>query len=75
MRILVAGLVLLALTQTCPATDNDTPDLKSLYDSQRWFELRDSLAKSTAPVFYQGAVACAFNDLHRCEKKLALVIN
>jgi hypothetical protein len=74
MRILVACLVLLALTQTCPASDHDTPYLRSLYDSHRWFELRDSVAKGTAPVFYQGAVACAFNDLHRCEKKLALVI-
>jgi predicted aspartyl protease len=74
MRILVAWLALLALTQMCPAADNDRPDLKSLYDARRWFELRDSVAKGAAPVFYQGAVACAFNDLRRCEKKLAHVI-
>ncbi|HXO32963.1 MAG TPA: hypothetical protein VN901_11485 [Candidatus Acidoferrales bacterium] len=74
MRILVAWLGLLALTQMCPANDNDRPDLKSLYDTRRWFELRDSVAKGAAPVFYQGAVACAFNDLRRCEKKLAHVI-
>src|SRR3982074_2108585 len=52
---------------------NDRPDLKSLYDAHRWFELRDSVAKGTTSVFYQGAVACAFNDLHRCKKKLASV--
>jgi predicted aspartyl protease len=74
MRILVACLMVLALTQTCLAADNDRPDLKSFYDAHRWFELRDSVAEGTAPVFYQGAVACAFNDLHRCEKKLAPVI-
>lgn len=74
MRIIVTCLVLLALTPTCLAADNDRPDLKSLYDAHRWFELRDSVAKGTAPVFYQGAVACAFNDLHRCEKKLVPVI-
>jgi hypothetical protein len=74
MRMLVVGLVWLALTQTCLAADNDRPDLKSLYDAHRWFELRDSIAKGAAPVFYQGAMACAFNDLHRCEKKLAPVI-
>jgi hypothetical protein len=73
MRILVACLMLLSLTRTCLAADNDRPDLKSLYDAHRWFELRDSVAKDTAPVFYQGAVT-AFNDLPRCEKKLAPVI-
>ena len=73
MRILVAWLALLALTQTCPAADNDRPDLKSLYDARRWFDLREAVTKG-APVFYQGAVACAFNDLHRCEKKLRAAI-
>jgi len=74
MRILVAWFALLALTQTCPAADNDRPDLKSLYDARRWFELRNSVAKGAAPVFYQGAVACSFNDVHRCDKKLGAVI-
>jgi len=53
---------------------NDGTSLKSLYESHRWFELRDSVQKGAAPLFYQGAVACAFNDLHDCEKKLAKVI-
>jgi hypothetical protein len=69
MRILVACLVLLTLTPTCLAAGDDSPDLKSIYANRRWFELRDSVAKGAAPVFYQGAVACSFNDLHRCEKK------
>jgi hypothetical protein len=74
MRTFVACLVLLALPQICLGANNDRSDLKSLYDAHRWFELRDSVAKGDAPVFYQGAVACAFNDLHQCQKKLALVI-
>jgi len=74
MRVLVAWLALLALTQTCPAADDDRPDLKSLYDARRWFELRDSVAKGAVPDFYQGAVACSFNDMHRCERKLGAVI-
>jgi hypothetical protein len=53
---------------------NDDATLKSLYQSHRWFELRDSVQKGTAPLFYQGAVACAFNDLRNCERKLARVI-
>ena len=56
------------------AADNDRPDLKALYDAHRWFELRESVVKGTAPVFYQAAVACAFNDLPRCERKLAHLI-
>jgi hypothetical protein len=74
MRILVACLVLLTLTPTCLAAGDDSPDLKSIYANRRWFELRDSVAKGAAPVFYQGAVACSFNDLRRCEKKLGAVI-
>ena len=72
MRILVASLVFLPLT--CLAADNDRPDLKSLYDTHRWFELRDSVKKGDA-AFYRGAVACAFNDLRRCEKKFRDVFN
>lgn len=72
LRILVACLVFLPLA--CLAAENDRPDLKSLYDAHRWFELRDSVENNRAPVFYQGAVACAFNHLQRCEKKLAAII-
>ena len=74
MRILVACLVLLALTQTCLAADNDRPDLKSLYDAHRWFELRDAVRKTDASPFYRGAVACVFNDLRQCEKKSKAVV-
>ncbi len=56
------------------ASQNDDASLKSLYNARRWFELRDAVAKGAAPVFYQGAVACAFNDQRRCEKKLGAVI-
>src|SRR5579872_3918739 len=58
----------------CSGAQNDDTSLKALYDSHQWFELRDSVARGGASLFYQGAVACAFNDLHRCEKKLGAVI-
>jgi hypothetical protein len=51
------------------AQKNDT-NLKSLYDSHRWFELRDAVRTGNARAFYQGAVACAFNDERRCENRL-----
>jgi|SRR5271157_2473890 len=70
----LAGFYFLLSAPVCFAAHSDDASLKALYDAHRWFELRDSVAKGTAPVFYQGAVACAFNDLHRCEKKLGAVI-
>ena len=51
----------------------DDASLKALYDGHRWFELRDFVGKGGASAFYQGAVACAFNDLRRCDKKLRAV--
>jgi Aspartyl protease len=50
------------------APKNDTK-LKSLYDSHQWFELRDSVSKGGASAFYQGAVACVFNDVRGCERR------
>ena len=54
----------------CLGAPNDDANLKSLYDGHRWFELRDSVRKNRTPAFYQGAVACAFNDVRRCERRL-----
>ena len=49
-------------------------DLGSLYDSHRWFELRNVVAGTGASSFYKGAVECAFNNLPRCEKLLYRVL-
>jgi hypothetical protein len=38
------------------------------------FELREAVNKGGAPLLYQGIVACAFNDLQQCQKKLGSVI-
>jgi Aspartyl protease len=70
----LAELCFLLLASVCFGAQSDDASLKSLYDAHRWFELRDSVAKSGASLFYQGVVACAFNDLHRCEKELGTVI-
>jgi predicted aspartyl protease len=63
------------LASLCVAAPNDNTNLKSLYDGHQWFELRDSISKGGASAFYQGAVACAFNDVRRCEKKFREVFN
>jgi predicted aspartyl protease len=69
-----AAICLLLLVQPCSAEHHERADLKSLYDSHRWFELRDAVANGGTPLFYQGPVACAFNHLRACEKKMAAVI-
>ena len=63
------------LGSVCFGAQESETDLKSLYDSHRWFELRDSVRRGGASFFYQGAVACAFNHAHRCERKLANVFH
>lgn len=49
-------------------------ELKVLFDDRRWFELRDAVTDKGSPAFYAGVVACAFNDIVRCGKKLGSVI-
>lgn len=72
--VLVAWCSLLLFT-FCIDVHGDDSSLKSLYDGHRWFELRDFIEKEGASAFYRGAVACAFNDLRRCDKKLRAVFN
>jgi len=52
----------------------DESKLKVLFDDRRWFELRNAVADKGSPAFYEGVVACAFNEIARCKKKLGAVI-
>jgi hypothetical protein len=72
---LLAALCSLLLFTFCISAHGNDASLKSLYDGHRWFELRDVVEKEGASAFYEGAVACAFNDLRRCDKKLRAVFN
>ena len=63
------------LPSLCFGAWRDDNNLKSLYDSHRWFELRDFVRKGGASRFYQGAVACAFNNVRRCENRFRDVFN
>jgi predicted aspartyl protease len=74
VHVLLTGFYFLILIPPCFGRRNDDATLKSLYDAHRWFELRESVGKDSGPAFYVGAVACVFNHLQRCEKKLATVI-
>jgi hypothetical protein len=74
MRNLLLWSWMLLLSRECVASECDDRSLKALYQSQQLFELRHAVNKGGAPVFYQGIVACAFNDLRQCERKLESVI-
>ena len=63
------------LASLCLGARKDDTYLKSLYDSHQWFELRDSVRTGGASAFYQGAVACAFNDVRGCERRFRDVFN
>lgn len=65
----------LLLFTLCINARGDDSALKPLYDGHRWFELRDAVNKGGASPFYQGASACAFNDLRRCQRQLRTVLH
>jgi hypothetical protein len=67
-------LCVLLLGRGSFASECDDHSLKSLYESHPLFELREAVNKGGASIFYQGIVACAFNDLLQCKKKLESVI-
>jgi hypothetical protein len=69
--VVLSSLLLFAF---CTGVRADDASLTALYDGRRWFDLRDAVAKGGTPVFYQGVVACVFNDLRRCEKEMATVV-
>lgn len=73
MRKFFVVLCFLFLFSVCLTATDDEMNLKSLYDSHRWFELRNAIAKGNAPAFYRGVVACAFNDMRECDQKLKAV--
>jgi Aspartyl protease len=71
---LSAMLCSLCFLAFCTNVRADDTSLKSLYDGHRWFDLRDAVAKGGASLFYQGVVACVFNDLQRCKKEMGAVV-
>lgn len=74
MHNLASWLCLLLLGSCCFASECDGHGYRQLYESHQLFKLREAVNKGGAPVFYQGIVACAFNDLRQCAKKLQSVI-
>lgn len=73
MLLRIAFCFLLPLL-SCSAADPSDSELKRLYETHQWFELRDIVQANKAPAFYRGAVAYAFNSPEQAEKDLQQVI-
>jgi predicted aspartyl protease len=57
------------------AQRSPAPNLKTLYDSKKWAELREALSKTKGHDLYRGAVAVTFHqDLRKAESHLRAVI-
>jgi hypothetical protein len=72
-RIAIAFYILLVIPRNF-AVGQDVPDLRLLYDSHRWFELRDAVHTTHASIFFRGVIECAFNQLQACEQDLQSVV-
>ena len=62
MRLPTALLIALSTLPIGVLAQPGDPQLKPLYDAHRWFELRNAVARTGVPVFYQIAVESAFNQ-------------
>jgi predicted aspartyl protease len=74
MKSPLIWLCLLLTLTPCFAAAQREAELKTLYDSHDWFQLRDAVRAGQAPAFYQGVVACAFNNIEDCERDLRSAI-
>ena len=74
MRVIAIGVLAFSVLLQLVHAQDSTTNLRSLYDSHLWFELRDEVTRTAAPRFYEGAVAAAFNQVPKAEKNLRLVI-
>jgi predicted aspartyl protease len=56
--------------------DGRRPDaeLQTLFQTNRWYELREALGALPGSPFYRGAVACAFHEAATCEQSLHAAI-
>jgi predicted aspartyl protease len=67
---------LLSIPFAAPAVAQPSAgDVQALYESRRWFELRDAIAGRRVDPLYEGAVAVAFNQTAAAERALKLALD
>lgn len=67
MRSALSVLLVMSSSAAMGAAD---ASLRSLYDNNRWFDLREAIAGKEVPPLYRGAASAAFNDLACAEEYL-----
>jgi hypothetical protein len=72
--VLALGCSLAATLVGQRQTNHPGSNLRALYDTHQWFRLRQAAQSVEAPVFFRGAIACAFNDTGRAIEDLGQVI-
>ncbi|HUL71867.1 MAG TPA: aspartyl protease family protein [Vicinamibacterales bacterium] len=70
MRLAALGIVVVGSFVPLWTQAPDDANFRELYDTNRWFELRNAIDGKTAPALYRGAVASAFNRIEEAEKYL-----
>lgn len=70
----IAVVLFVAMISTCMHGQDRDTTLKSLYEGHRWFELREEVANTHAPIFYKAAVEAAFNQAPQAERDLEAVL-
>jgi hypothetical protein len=74
MRCVRAVCILLIALPSIGDGQPGDAELKTLYGSRRWTELREALKAQKGPALYRGVVAAAFNDDRRAEPLLRSVL-
>jgi hypothetical protein len=67
----VAAVAVIGFSVSTRLASAPTPDLKSLFERQRWSDLREAGQVSRLPTFYRGVVDGVFNDASAEEHLLA----
>jgi clan AA aspartic protease (TIGR02281 family) len=76
MRLAIVLMALVGPTSCTRSPAADADQLRALADSHQWFALRDAVQNMAhPPLLYRGAVACAFNDVKRCEQDMQRVVH
>jgi hypothetical protein len=67
MRVFVAIMLALCLLRTDVHSQSSDAALKALYDSHRWFALREAVSRGVTARFYEAAVEVAFHQDEQAE--------
>lgn len=65
MKRITIAIYILLVTPRNFAVGQDVSDLRLLYDSHRWFELRDAVHTTHASIFFRSVI-----ELGKCKREM-----